>query len=516
MLGRQKPQSDPAGAPIVGQMAGEYRISKKLGSGGFGAVYEAEHPVLKRRAAVKVLHASRSVDDVAVARFIAEAQAASQIRHRHIVDIFSFGKLPSGQHFYVMDLLEGAPLDLYAKAYRPLDPEVSLGLLRPVSRALDALHAAGLVHRDVKPGNIFLAWESSGEVVPKLLDFGLVKLLANSPIQTDSNVLIGTPYYMSPEQCQGKTIDARSDVYAFGVICHELLAGEPPFSGDTAAAVMVAHVLAPPRRVSEMRPDLPAELDEPVLAMLAKDPDSRPASVGAAFDQLEGAARRAGITVADGLPKLTRPRPDELSAGRASLPPPNGVPRSTSAVAGDGPTVPDSRARTGRRWVLAAVASAATALVVAVAAYRSFSDLAPAAKGSAGAPLPAPPDEPASGAGLAAPSSPAAAIAEQAAEPSAAKPTHVELFVKDAPSGAAVLHGKEKLGETPGPLRLPYGRDELELTIVARGYDPKTVSVVPSARVEVAARLSKAARGEPRPQARPSGQPLPSDFEDPF
>ena len=143
-------------------MAGEYRILKKLGSGGFGTVYEAEHPVLKRRAAVKVLHASRSVEDVAVARFIAEAQAASQIRHRHIVDIFSFGKLPSGQHFYVMDLLEGAPLDVYSKAYRPLDPEVSLGLLRPVSRALDALHAAGLVHRDVKPGNIFLAWESTG------------------------------------------------------------------------------------------------------------------------------------------------------------------------------------------------------------------------------------------------------------------------------------------------------------------------------------------------------------------
>ena len=131
MLGRQKHQSDPAGAPIIGQMAGEYRILKKLGAGGFGTVYEAEHPVLKRRAAVKVLHASRSVEDVAVARFIAEAQAASQIRHRHIVDIFSFGKLPSGQHFYVMDLLEGAPLDVYSKANRLLAPEVSLGLLRP-------------------------------------------------------------------------------------------------------------------------------------------------------------------------------------------------------------------------------------------------------------------------------------------------------------------------------------------------------------------------------------------------
>jgi serine/threonine-protein kinase len=487
-------------------MAGEYRILKKLGSGGFGTVYEAEHPVLKRRAAVKVLHATRSVDDVAVARFIAEAQAASQIRHRHIVDIFSFGKLPSGQHFYVMDLLEGAPLDLYAKTYRLLDPAVSLGLLRPVSRALDALHAAGLVHRDVKPGNIFLAWESTGEVVPKLLDFGLIKLVANSPIMTDSNVLIGTPYYMSPEQCQNKTIDARSDVYAFGVICHELLAGDPPFTGDTAAAVMIAHVLAPPRRVSEMRPELPVELDEPVMAMLAKDPDSRPASVGAAFDQLADAARRAGITVADGLLKLPRPQVDELATARTSMAPQNGAPRSTSAVAGDGPTVADSRVRIGRRWVFAGIGSALLA-AAGVVAYRSASGPAPAAESSAAPSLPEPPDEARTRA--------RATASARAAKLPAITPSKVELTVKGAPAGAAVLLGKEKLGEAPGPVMLPYGREPLELTIIARGHESKTVSVVPSGRVEVAAPLSKAARGA-RPQAKPSGQALPSDFEDPF
>ncbi len=505
MLGRPKTQSDPAGAPIVGQMAGEYRIVRKLGAGGFGTVYEAEHPVLKRRAAVKVLHASRSVDDVAVARFIAEAQAASQIRHRHIVDIFSFGKLPSGQHFYVMDLLEGAPLDLYSKAYRPLAPEVSLGLLRPVSRALDALHTAGLVHRDVKPGNIFLAWDSTGEVVPKLLDFGLVKLLANSPIQTDSNVLIGTPYYMSPEQCQGKTIDARSDVYAFGIICHELLAGEPPFAGDTAAAVMIAHVLAPPRRVSEMRPELPAELDEPVLAMLAKAPDSRPASVSAAFDQLEEAARRAGIPISEGLLKLPRPLPDELAAVRASLVPPPGSPRSTSAVAGDGSTLPDSRPRSGRRWIFAGVGLAA-ALLTGVVVYRSVSPRVRIEESPGLAASPTPLAEPAPEAPTLPPSSPETVASALAA----AVPGKVELIVKEAPPGAAVLLGKEKLGDAPGPLLLPYGREPVKVRIVARGYEPKIVSVVPSARVEIAAPLSKSARGAPRQPA------LPSDFEDPF
>jgi serine/threonine-protein kinase len=503
MLGRNKTQSDPAGAQIIGLMAGEYRILKKLGSGGFGTVYEAEHPVLKRRAAVKVLHASRAVDDVAVARFIAEAQAASQIRHRHIVDIFSFGKLPSGQHFYVMDLLEGAPLDLYSKVYRPLAPDVSLGLLRPVARALDALHTAGLVHRDVKPGNIFLAWESTGEVVPKLLDFGLIKLVANSPIQTDSNVLIGTPYYMSPEQCQGKPLDARSDVYAFGVICHELLAGEPPFTGDTAAAVMIAHVLAPPRRVSEMRPELAPELDEPVLAMLAKAPESRPGSVGAAFEQLELAARRAGIAVTDGLLKLPRPAMDELAAARTSLVPAASSPKSTSAVAGDGSTLPDPRATSKGRWVLTGIGVAALA-VAGVAVYRSARRVAaPESPGFSASPAPV--LTPAPQAPIASNSSVAPALSERTATPS-----RVELTVKQAPPGAVVLLGKEKLGEAPGPVLLPYGRTALELTVAAHGYEPKTVRVVPSARVEVAAPLSKAERKAPRPQA------LPSDFEDPF
>src|SRR5215510_9641462 len=164
----------PAGGELHGQLAGEYRIIRKLGAGGFGTVYEAEHPLLQRRAAVKVLHSSPAVDAVAVQRFIAEARSASQIRHRHIVDIFSFGTLPNGQYFYVMDWLEGMPLDRYLKQQGRLTPDLALPVLRPIAQAIDALHAASIVHRDLKPANIYLAWDSSGEVVPKLLDFGLV------------------------------------------------------------------------------------------------------------------------------------------------------------------------------------------------------------------------------------------------------------------------------------------------------------------------------------------------------
>src|SRR6478752_8475313 len=159
-----------------GRMAGEYRLLRKLGEGGFGAVYEAEHPLLKRRAAVKVLHRVADRDSDAVQRFIAEAQAVNQIRNRHIIDVFSFGKLNDGRHFYVMDLLDGEPLDRFIAREGRCSVENTVQLLRPIAEALDAAHAAGVVHRDLKPQNIYLVWDAEGETVPKLLDFGMAKL----------------------------------------------------------------------------------------------------------------------------------------------------------------------------------------------------------------------------------------------------------------------------------------------------------------------------------------------------
>ncbi|HTV23364.1 MAG TPA: protein kinase, partial [Polyangiaceae bacterium] len=156
------PAAGQGGQDVVGRMAGEYRLTRKLGEGGFGAVYEAEHPLLRRRAAVKVLHQVAGMDSDAVLRFISEAQAANHIRSRHIVDVFSFGKLPNGRHFYVMDLLDGEPLDRFLRREKHCDVTTTLQLLRPIADALDAAHAAGVVHRDLKPQNLFLAGEASG------------------------------------------------------------------------------------------------------------------------------------------------------------------------------------------------------------------------------------------------------------------------------------------------------------------------------------------------------------------
>lgn len=290
-------------------MAGEYRLLRKLGEGGFGAVYEAEHPLLKRRAAVKVLHRVADKDSDAVLRFISEAQAVNQIRNRHIIDVFSFGRLSDGRHFYVMDLLDGEPLDRWLKRTGRVDVATMLKLITPIAGALDHAHGAGIVHRDLKPQNIFLAWDSSGDTQPKLLDFGMAKLLGESPVHTVSGTPIGTPLYMSPEQARGEKVDHRSDVYSLGVLCFEMLTGQLPFTGDTTVAVLMAHIIQAPPKASEVCPEVSPLLDPPLLRMLDKNPAERFASAGEAIEALRHAALQAGTKLDDAPLRLSRPEP---------------------------------------------------------------------------------------------------------------------------------------------------------------------------------------------------------------
>ena len=325
-------------------MAGEYRLLRKLGEGGFGAVYEAEHPLLKRKAAVKVLHRVADRDSDAVLRFISEAQAVNQIRNRHIIDVFSFGKLNDGRHFYVMDLLEGEPLDRWLKGRGRLDMDTALHLLTPIAGALDLAHAAGIVHRDLKPQNIFLAWDSSGETVPKLLDFGMAKLLGDSPVHTVSGTPIGTPLYMSPEQARGEKVDHRSDVYALGVLAFEMLTGQLPFVGDTTVAVLMAHIIQAAPRASEVCAEVSPAMDAPLLRMLDKDPDKRPTSAGEAIAALRDAAVRAGASLTEAPLRLPKPAPAVTSD----------APKS-----GEPDTLLDDAAPTDRDAVVAASAGGA-------------------------------------------------------------------------------------------------------------------------------------------------------------
>lgn len=275
-------------APLkAGAMVGEYQIERRLGAGTFGAVYAGEQPLIGKKVAIKVLHKRFASNAAMVSRFVSEARAVNRIRHKNIIDIFSFGMLADEQPYFVMELLDGMTLGELLDRRKRLAVAEALAILRGIAAGLDAAHEAGITHRDLKPDNIFLAIEKGGDYFPKVLDFGVAKLISDEMAhKTATGVAIGTPSYMAPEQCRGKNVDHRADIYALGVVIHEMLTGERLFQADSAVDVLLKHVSEPPRPMSEVCPELPKELDAPVLAMLAKSPRQRPSSAGAAVAAL--------------------------------------------------------------------------------------------------------------------------------------------------------------------------------------------------------------------------------------
>ncbi len=293
--GASEAQSPPI---LPGTQVGEFLIGVKIGSGGFGSVYDATHAVIGKRAAVKVLDLEFVRSAQTMARFVAEARAVNKIQHPNIVDIFGFGELPDGRPYCVMELLEGMPLSRYLNARRCLSVPELLTILRPVVSALNAAHDQGVVHRDLKPENIFLCFRDGKMSTVKLLDFGIAKLIgdewAGGP-RTKTGSPIGTPAYMSPEQCTSGDVGPATDVYALGVLCHTALTGEPLFDGASLVEILSKHITVEAARVSSRNQKVPSSLDAPIQAMLAKTPGERPASAKEAFAQMVMAAREAGI-----------------------------------------------------------------------------------------------------------------------------------------------------------------------------------------------------------------------------
>ncbi len=226
-----------------------YVIGERLGAGGFGEVFAARHARLARDVAIKVLHARYSQDPATVERFAAEARAVDRISHPGIVRIYELGAMPDGREYIVMERLRGVTLSDVLRAHGRLPLAEALPILRAVAAAVDAAHAAGIAHRDLKPDNVFVLDDGS----VKLIDFGLAKLLLDpdAPV-TETGAVFGTPLYMSPEQCRAQKADTRSDAYSFGAMAYHVLVGDPPFRGD-ALEVGMQHVNAqpePPRRAS--------------------------------------------------------------------------------------------------------------------------------------------------------------------------------------------------------------------------------------------------------------------------
>jgi hypothetical protein len=470
-----------------GTMVGEYRVEGKLGEGGFGAVYRAVHPLIGKTAAIKVLSRQWSSNPQMVSRFIAEARAVNQIRHKNIIDIFAFGAIPDGRQYYVMELLDGQTFDAFVKERGRLAPEVALPILRSVARALDAAHAQGIVHRDLKPENVFLVFDEDGTVQPKLLDFGIAKLLgeAVSGHKTRTGAPLGTPNYMSPEQCHGKAVDKRTDVYSLGVMTHEVLTGRLPFDGESLMEILVQHMTAPPPRMSTHCPELPPGLDSAVLHMLEKDPQNRPASAAEAIEALVAEASRVGI----GVPPVASRNAQALPVVRIRSVPPGSQPTAELARARTVPT-PEAAGRTlnpaesdvarggGRRAILVA-ALVVGGLGAGAGGVVLLSHPAPRVTVSAD---PAPASAPS-----------AAGVVTLAPAPAAPASSTVAVTVEANAPHASVWVAAKRLGDAPGPVSVPRGAAKLTLTVKADGYVPANVDVVPGEDVVLAVTLAKSA-----------------------
>jgi len=260
----------------AGTMVGEYRIERELGRGGMGCVYAAIHPVIAKRAAIKVLHAELSVNAEAVERFVQEARSVNQIGHPNIVDIFAFGTLPDGRSYFVMEWLRGESLRQRLQR-GPIPLLEAFAIIDTITVALAAAHDNGIVHRDLKPDNVFLVAVKGGQPQVKLLDFGIAKLTgAESMHRTQTGHMLGTPAYVSPEQARAHDVDHRTDIYALGAMLFELCTGHLVFAADNAADMIAKHLLEPPRSAAALNPAVSPALDALITRMLAKDPAARP------------------------------------------------------------------------------------------------------------------------------------------------------------------------------------------------------------------------------------------------
>ena len=303
---------------MIGETVGNYRIVSKLSIGGMGTVYKAEHTLIGKHAAVKVLHPELSSNHDIVNRFFNEAKATTTIKHPGIVEIFDYGRMKSGNAYLTMEFLEGMSLAHRMRMRDRMGEGEAAMLLRGVCSALGAAHAKGIVHRDLKPDNIFLTPDPDSAIGerPKLLDFGIAKLtdigLAGSATKTGA--VMGTPTYMSPEQCRGTgDVDARADLYSIGCIFYELVTGNPPFTNLGAGELIGAHLYLEPEPPSTVVPDLHADTVKLIMALLRKRPAERPQTAKELGQRLADLAQKLGWITASSPAGNTGPMLTDLA-----------------------------------------------------------------------------------------------------------------------------------------------------------------------------------------------------------
>src|SRR5580704_695992 len=300
--------------PLLGKLLGErFQVQELIGQGASGTIYRAEHVTLRRKVAIKVLHAELSRDDLAVERFRREATTVAEIDNEHIVEIHDFGRTFDGRLYLAMELLDGETLDSVLAKEKTLSVERTADILIQVGEALMEAHAIGYVHRDLRPRNVYLAVRRGKANFVKLLDFGLSKLVETDAqaASTSLGMTFGDPRYMSPEQARGDRIDRRADIYQLGCVAYEMLTGAPPFSGNRVFDILTKQVSEAPAPLPTRRPGVPLWMESACARMLAKDPDNRFATTTRMVEAL-----RRGLETGEVME-------DEVARRRESIPPPS-------------------------------------------------------------------------------------------------------------------------------------------------------------------------------------------------
>jgi serine/threonine protein kinase len=365
---------------IGSQIAGKYRLEMILGRGGMGTVYRATHTWTGRPVAVKLLHHELAHDAQSVTRFLREARAAAAVRHPNAVDVLDMGQDETGAAYLVLELLEGDTLGAYLETHKPLPVEEAVSCLVPVLEALEELHHAGVVHRDFKPANIFLAKGMRGGIIPKLLDFGVAKVIeGNASMVTTTGIVVGTPAYMAPEQAAGTgNVGPWTDIWAAGTVLYECLTGELPFSAPTPSLMLVDVMTKTAPRMATKRPDLSPELCAVIDRCLAKEPADRFPSCVALVDALcraAGVERPVGVVAAPLRAAPTTSPFADTQAQRTPVPPhvktgpASGIPQRSEPPA-TGPTATAGRLRSPRLRPTAIFAALAIAIAGGVLALR--------------------------------------------------------------------------------------------------------------------------------------------------
>lgn len=408
-----------------GVRLGAYEVRRLLGRGGMGDVYEVEHKKLGRRAALKLLKPDLAQDRVALRRFFGEARAVGRVAHDGLVDVFDL--VDDEDHaFFVMELLQGETLSERLRRAAPFDPPLSVHIARQVADTMAAVHRAGIVHRDLKPDNIFLFDDGEGGKSTKILDFGVAKLKkgvdVSATMLTAAGSVIGTPAYMSPEQISSAVVDARSDVYSWGIVMFEMVTGSMPFVAKSYGEFLLAHMAGKPRLPSDIAgARVSPALEKLIVDCLAKKPDQRPQSMDEVRRRLDRAVQ---------FPETVEGRWPDGTGAEAS------PPRPTRTLG---------------------LAAMATVGLVAAASALLF---------NARAPSPAPQPPPATAIAKAPPAMPAA-------------PAVVSHTVTTTPAGAEVwdIDGGRAVGATPFELKRSADAPPLALRISTPGFVPREVSL---------------------------------------